>query len=150
MKGGAPWTEIENPGRGGRGFRGDEQGGKTRSSNQCLTAPLDDRPRLIDFPRQTGRLRRRDRFDQARIVVPDVADARADRPADHGVGRIGGQQRFQPRLVGRLLAEPFRPRLGREDRRHPVMQRGAQFVRLRGDDREAAHAFAGRRAPALP
>jgi len=32
-----------------------------------------------------------------------------------------------------LLAEPFRPRLGREDRRHPVMQRGAQFVRLRGD-----------------
>ena len=36
--------QIENPGRGGRGFRGDEQGGKTRSSSQCLTAPLDDRP----------------------------------------------------------------------------------------------------------
>jgi hypothetical protein len=30
--------QIENPGRGGRGFRGDEQGGKTRSSSQCLNS----------------------------------------------------------------------------------------------------------------
>jgi hypothetical protein len=32
------------------------------------------------FPGQTGRLRRADRLDQARIVIPDIADARADRP----------------------------------------------------------------------
>src|SRR5580704_7466329 len=45
--------------------------------------------------RQTGRLRRGNRLDQARIVVPDVADARAHRPADHAVGRVAGKQRLQ-------------------------------------------------------
>jgi len=77
-------------------------------------------------------LRSSDRLDQSGIVVPDIADAWAHRPAYHAVGRVGGQQRLHMRLVGRLLAEPSRPGLGREDRRHPVMQRGAEFVRLRG------------------
>jgi hypothetical protein len=36
---------------------------------------------LIDFPRQAERLRNGYRLDQSRIVVLDVADARADRPA---------------------------------------------------------------------
>jgi hypothetical protein len=40
------------------------------------------------------------------------------------------QQRLESRQVGRFLAEPCRPGFGREDRRHPVMQPGAQFVRL--------------------
>ena len=87
----------------------------------------------MDFPRQIGRLRRRNRFDEARIVVPDIADAGADRPADHLLGRVGGQQRFEP-LLGRrflALAEPLRPGLRREDRGHPVMQGGAELVRLR-------------------
>jgi hypothetical protein len=35
---------------------------------------------LINFAGQTGRLRRGDRLDQARIVIPDIVDARADRP----------------------------------------------------------------------
>ena len=70
------------------------------------------------------------------------AYARAHRPADHLIGRVGGQQSFQMRLACRFLAEPRRPGLGRENHGHAVMQLGAQFVRLRGDDREAANAFA--------
>jgi hypothetical protein len=42
------------------------------------------------------------------IVVPDIADGRAHRPADHAVGRVGGEQRLHMRLFGRVLAEPFR------------------------------------------
>jgi hypothetical protein len=53
------------------------------------------------------------------------------------------------RFVRRFLADPRRPDLGREDHRHAVMEFRAEFVRLRGDDREAAHALPGRRAPAL-
>ena len=34
----------ENPGGGGRGFRGDERGGKTRSSWKSLTASPNERP----------------------------------------------------------------------------------------------------------
>src|SRR6202030_3517237 len=62
----------------------------------------------MNFPGQTGRLRRGDRVDQARIVIPDIADARADRPADHALGRVGAQQRLESRQVGRFLAEPCR------------------------------------------
>ena len=43
------------------------------------------------------------RVHQTRIVVLDVADARADRPANHLVGRVGGQQRPELRLVRRFF-----------------------------------------------
>jgi hypothetical protein len=58
------------------------------------------------FSGQTGRLRRGNRLDQARIVIPDIADAYADRPADHVVGGVGGQQRLELRLVRRFFPEP--------------------------------------------
>jgi len=45
-------------------------------------------------------------FDQAHIVVLDAADARADRPRDHAVGRVGGQQRLQLCLVRRDASDP--------------------------------------------
>ena len=67
-------------------------------------------------------------------------------PSD--VGRVGGEQGFQARLVGRFLAEPFGPRLRLQHHGHPVVQFGAQFVGLRGDDREAANTFTGP-APSL-
>jgi hypothetical protein len=43
-----------------------------------------------------ARLLQNDRLNERRIVVFDVTDARAHRPADHIVGRVGGEQRFQP------------------------------------------------------
>jgi hypothetical protein len=36
----------------------------------------------MDCPGQTGRLRRGNRLDQARIVIPDIAAAHAHRPAN--------------------------------------------------------------------
>ena len=39
-----------------------------------------------------------DRLDEARVIVLD-ADARADRPADHVIGRAGRQQRLEPRHI---------------------------------------------------
>src|ERR1700730_13313151 len=63
----------------------------------------------MNFPGQTGRLRRGDRLDQARIVIPDIADARADRPADHALGRGGAQQRLESRQVGRFHATGLTP-----------------------------------------
>ena len=38
---------------------------------------------------------------------------------------VGGQDRLELRLFRRLLAEPCRPGLGRENDRHAVMQRRA-------------------------
>ena len=61
-----------------------------------------------------------DRLDQRWIVV-FTFPTRADRPANHLIGRVGGEQRLQLPLVGRLLAEPCRPGLGREDHRHAVI-----------------------------
>jgi hypothetical protein len=53
--------------------------------------------RLITFLAQTGGLRRGNRLDQARIVIPDIADVRADRPADHVVADAdGGSKRILP------------------------------------------------------
>ena len=60
-----------------------------------------------------------------RIVVLDVADARAHRPADHVIGRVGGQQRLELRQLGRLFAKPHRPGLRCEHHRHAVVQLGA-------------------------
>jgi hypothetical protein len=98
---------------------------------------------LINFPGQTGRLSRGDRLDQARIVIPDIGDAGADRPADHVVGGVGGQQRLELRLVRRFFPEPYRPCIGLQDHPHAaIMDFGAQLVRQRGDDREAADSAA--------
>ena len=52
---------------------------------------------------QRERLRQNNRLDQRRVVVFDVADARANRPADHLIGRVGDEERFQLRLVGGFL-----------------------------------------------
>src|SRR5580704_1892207 len=63
---------------------------------------------------------------------------------------VGCQQRLDLRHVGRLLAEPYWPCLGFQHRGHAVVELGAQFVRLGGDDREAANCLAGGRAPSFP
>jgi len=52
--------------------------------------------------------------------------------------------------VYRLLSESPRPRLRPKDHRHTVVQLGAQLIERRSDNRDAAHPFAGRRAPILP
>ena len=74
-----------------------------------------------------------------RIVVLHVADARTDRPADYAVGRVGASSDFSCASSAGSLAEPRWPDLGREDHRHAVMQFGAEFARLGGDNREAGH-----------
>ena len=52
---------------------------------------------------------RRNQLDQAGVIVLDVADARADRPADHLIGRVGGSS---------AGSSPSLPAdLGREDHR---------------------------------
>jgi hypothetical protein len=51
-------------------------------------------------------------LDESGTVILYVADARADRPADHVVAGIGGEQSLQIFWIGRLLAEPDRPGLG--------------------------------------
>jgi hypothetical protein len=67
---------------------------------------------MIKFPGHAGRLRLGNRLDQARIVVPDIADALADRPADHVLGRVGRQQRLELRHLGRFFTEPCGPGFG--------------------------------------
>ena len=50
---------------------------------------------------------RGNRFDQRRVIVLQVPDARTDQPADHLIGRVGGQQRLELRHAGRrALAFP--------------------------------------------
>src|SRR4029077_11001244 len=98
---GAP-PANRKPRQGRPGLSGGRARGKTRSSRKYLTASPNDRR----FPGQAGRLRRGNRLDEARIVIPDIADARADRPGDHVVGRVGGQERLQVRLVRWFFAEP--------------------------------------------
>jgi len=134
---GQPLSPFDRPAR-----RRVSLGRQPRRVRRYRRPSPNERPGWIDFSRPTGRLRRGDRLDQARIVIPDVADARAHRPADH-IGRVGGQQRLQIRHVGRLFAKPSRPCLGLEDHRHPIMDSGAQLVRRGGDDRETAHPLAG-------
>ena len=51
-------------------------------------------------------------LDEARSVIPDIADARAHRPVDHIFGRLGGHQLLDLGQLGRLLAEPPWPCLG--------------------------------------
>jgi hypothetical protein len=50
-----------------------------------------------------------DRLDEARVIVLDVADARAYRPADHVIGRVGRQQRLEPRHI---VIRAHRPTIG--------------------------------------
>jgi hypothetical protein len=71
------------------------------------------------------------RLHQTWIVVLDVADTRADRPANHPMRRVGNRQRFQLSLVCRLLTKPCRP-CHAENHGHAIMKSGAQFVRQCG------------------
>ena len=83
--------------------------------------------------------RQMNRLDQIRIVVLDVPDARAHRPADHVVGRVGGEKCLQIRHVGRLLTQPVRPRLG--------LQPEASAETLSLEDRMPHPVQARRKAP---
>jgi hypothetical protein len=80
----------------------------------------------------------------------NIADADDHRPANHLIGRAGGEQRLELGHVGRMFADPHRPCLGLQNHGRPVMLFGAQFVRRGGDDGEAANSFARRRAPGSP
>jgi hypothetical protein len=63
--------------------------------------------------------------DECRIIVLDVADARADRPANHVLGRIRRQQRLELRHIGWLFAEPCGPCIGLQHYGHPVVELSA-------------------------
>jgi hypothetical protein len=89
------------------------------------------------------------RFDQARVIVLDVSDPCAHRPAGHFLRRKRRQQGLERGCIRALLPKPNRPGFALEDYRHTVVKFGAQLVR-RGDNGEAAHPFARRRAPVLP
>jgi hypothetical protein len=47
-----------------------------------------------------------DRLDEARVVIFNIADADDHWPANHLIGRTGGEQRLELGYVGRLFAEP--------------------------------------------
>ena len=79
-----------------------------------------------------------DRFDQARVVVLDVADPRAHGRAGHLVEGERRQQSLERGCLDRLFAESTRPRLGFQDYRHAVVEMRAQLVRGGGDDREGS------------
>jgi predicted TIM-barrel fold metal-dependent hydrolase len=53
-------------------------------------------------------------------VVLNVADARADRPAGHFIGRVGGKERLELRHLHRYLTKPHRPCAARAGRRSKV------------------------------
>src|SRR6516225_1205344 len=90
------------------------------------------------------------RFDQARVIILDVSDARAHWPAGQLFRGKRRQQGLELRCVGGLLPEPDRPGLGFQDHRHAVVKRRAELIRAGRDDREAAYPLARRRAPVLP
>jgi hypothetical protein len=87
--------------------------------------------------------------------VFDIADADAHRPANHLIGRAGGEQRLELGHVGRLFAEPHRPCLGRQNHGHPLCSSAhnsvgmvVMLVKLRilspADERQVSH------NPAMP
>jgi hypothetical protein len=57
------------------------------------------------------------------MVIFDVADTCADQPADHFIGRVGGQHRLEITRGRRLLAKPQRPHRGLEHEGHAVVPR---------------------------
>jgi hypothetical protein len=71
-----------------------------------------------------------DRFDQACVIILDVSDPRARRPAGHSFRGKRRQQRLQLGCIRKLLSEPDRLTFGFEDHRHAVVKRRAQFVRF--------------------
>jgi hypothetical protein len=89
LDGGIPITEAIVTRKGGDGSR---RVGKGAGSGRI--APERDHPNKGETPNELVVriliLRCSDRLDEARIVVLDVADARAHRPADHFIGRVGG------------------------------------------------------------
>lgn len=69
---------------------------------------------------------------------------RAHRPACH-LGRwVGCERGLEAGRVRRLLSESCGPPFELQDRRHAVVDLGAQLVRRCRDDRKAAHPFIGR------
>ena len=48
-------------------------------------------------------------------------NARADRRANHFIGRGGREQGLEPRHVARLFREPYWPHLRLQDHGHPVV-----------------------------
>src|SRR6516225_7468301 len=89
-------------------------------------------------------------FDQAWIIIPDVSDPRAHGPAGHLVRWKRREQGLERGRVRSFFPKPDRPSFGLEDRRHPVVELSAEFVRFGRDDGEASNPFARRRAPVLP
>src|SRR5215472_3084405 len=61
-------------------------------------------------------------FDQARVVILDVADPGAHGPAGHLVRWKRREQSFQRGRIRRLLSEPDRPDFGLEYHRHAVVK----------------------------
>lgn len=69
---------------------------------------------------------------------------RAHRPACHLGRRVGCERGLEAGRVRRLLSESCGPPFELQDRRHAVVDLGAQLVRRCRDDRKAAHPFIGR------
>ena len=122
----------------------------TKRRIPCKNSFTADLPNLKLAHIQGGSLGNNHRLDQAWIIVFDVADPRAYRPACHLFRRVGREHGLEPPSIGRLLPESSRPGRRAEDHRHAVVKLRAQLVRVRGDKGEAPYPFAGWRAPILP
>jgi hypothetical protein len=79
----AALTKRKNPGGGTPGFS--RSGDRRCGGNRIAPAIKQHRAMIVQVD-----LRSSDRLDQSGIVVPDIADAWAHRPAYHAVGRVWG------------------------------------------------------------
>ena len=136
-------------GSGGRSlYRGEETGGfraVVRPNAEIAPASAESRLRA-----DRVRSPRRQSLRSGWVVILDVSDARAHRPAGHLPGGKRREQGFEFGRVRWLLAKPNRPGFGLEDHRHAVVKRRAQFVRRGRDDGEASNPLARGRTPVLP
>lgn len=103
-------------------------------------APRGQEERLAIYP---GSLHH-DRLDQAGVIILDVADPHADRPAYHFFRRVWREQNLEPTRISGFLTELGWPRFRAEDHRHPIVKLRAQLVGRCCDDREAPHPLARR------
>ena len=92
----------------------------------------------------------RDRLKTLRHIMARVIDQRA-----HGVGRqcrtrIGSEESIQGCNLLEGGIEPLVIRRGRENDRHPIVDRGHEVIRLCGDNRTGFKRFPFSRRPMFP
>jgi hypothetical protein len=87
---GAALLQKRKPRRGNTGAFGSDDRQSGGFDRPWIANSIDRRSCRFKIGVAQDPSRRGNRLDQARIIILDVADARADGPADHVIGRVGG------------------------------------------------------------